>query len=47
MDNTIKYFKKNEELSFVTPGAKHTHKLIIGDNYDALQNLLIQLHKKE
>ena len=40
--NTIKYFKKNEELSFVTPGAKHTHKLIIGDNYDALQNLLIQ-----
>lgn len=42
MSNTIKYFEKNEALSFTTPGAKRTHKLIIGDNYDALQNLLIQ-----
>ncbi len=40
--NTIKYFKKNEALSFTTPGAQQTHKLIIGDNYEALQNLLIQ-----
>lgn len=40
--NTIKYFKKNEALSFTTPGAARTHKLIIGDNYEALQNLLIQ-----
>lgn len=43
MSNTIKYFKKNEALSF---GEAHEgepiHKLIIGDNYDALQNLLIQ-----
>ena len=37
----IKYLKKNEELSFVNDKDKLTHKLIIGDNYDALQNLLI------
>lgn len=42
MSNTIKFFKKNKELSFTTPGAKLTHKLIIGDNYDALQNLMVQ-----
>lgn len=42
LSNTIKYFKKNEALSFTTPGAQQTHKLIIGDNYEALQNLLIQ-----
>lgn len=40
--DTIKYFKKNEELSFVTDSAKKTHKLIIGDNYPALLNLLIE-----
>ncbi len=44
--NTIKYFQKNEALSFTTPGAQRTHKLIIGDNYDALQNLLIQYRGK-
>lgn len=42
MDNSIKYFKKNETLSFRTDETKPTHKLIIGDNYEALQNLLIQ-----
>lgn len=43
MTDTIKYFKKNESLSFgqVSEG-EPAHKLIIGDNYDALQNLLIQ-----
>lgn len=41
MGNDIKYLKKNEELSFVNDKDKLTHKLIIGDNYDALQNLLI------
>lgn len=46
MSNTIKYFEKNEALSFTTPGAKRTHKLIIGDNYDALQNLLINFRRK-
>ena len=38
----IRYFKKNESLSFHTDENRPTHKLIIGDNYDALQNLLIE-----
>lgn len=38
----IHYFKKNEALSFQTDPSQTTHKLIIGDNYPALQNLLIQ-----
>lgn len=38
----IKYFKKNDELSFTDGSNRPHHKLIIGDNYDALQNLLIQ-----
>ncbi len=43
MTNTIKYFKKNEELSFgKAEEGEPIHKLIIGDNYDALNNLLIQ-----
>jgi adenine-specific DNA-methyltransferase len=46
MSNTIKYFKKNEKLSFHTDDDKPTHKLIIGDNYEALQNLLIQYRGK-
>ena len=44
-DNTIKYFKKNDELSFQTSSDSITHKLIIGDNYQALQNLLIEYKK--
>lgn len=43
---TIHYFKKNNELSFHTDEGKLTHKLIIGDNYGALQNLLIQYKGK-
>lgn len=42
LSSDIKYFKKNEELSFHTDDTKPVHKLIIGDNYEALQNLLIQ-----
>ena len=42
MTDTIKYFKKNKKLSFVQDTNALTHKLIIGDNYDALLNLLIQ-----
>ena len=38
----ISYFKKNTELSFETAQNAITHKLIIGDNYPALLNLLIQ-----
>lgn len=44
--NTISYFKKNEELSFVTDPAAATHKLIIGDNYPALLNLLVEYKGK-
>ena len=46
MSDRIKYFKKNEKLSFHTDDSKPTHKLIIGDNYEALQNLLIQYRGK-
>lgn len=43
MTNTIRYFKKNEKLSFgEAKEGEPIHKLIIGDNYDALQNLLVQ-----
>ena len=42
----IKYFKKNEELSFSDGNKIIPHKLIIGDNYDALRNLLIQYRGK-
>lgn len=40
-NDTIKYFSKNNELSFKTDDNAITHKLIIGDNYDALLNLLV------
>ena len=46
MTNTIKYLKKNENLSFVTDENKLQHKLIIGDNYPALLNLLIEYKGK-
>lgn len=42
LSDTIKYFKKNEELSFITDKNNPNHKLIIGDNYPALLNLLIE-----
>lgn len=42
MSSDIRYFKKNQKLSFHTDDNKPTHKLIIGDNYEALQNLLVQ-----
>ena len=41
-NDTIKYFRKNEALSFKTSEDAVTHKLIIGDNYDALLNLLVE-----
>jgi len=44
--NTIKYFKKNKTLSFSDDKGGPHHKLIIGDNYDALQNLLIEYRGK-
>lgn len=42
LTDTIKYFKRNDELSFETDKSKTHHKLIIGDNYPALLNLLIE-----
>jgi len=39
--NTISYFKKNNELSFETDSNAITHKLVVGDNYPALLNLLV------
>ena len=42
----IKYFKKNEDLSFSDGTDNAPNKLIIGDNYDALLNLLIQYKGK-
>ena len=44
--DTISYFKRNASLSFVTDENTITHKLIIGDNYVALLNLLIQYKGK-
>lgn len=45
MDSSIRYFKKNERLSFRTDKTRPVHKLIIGDNYEAMQNLFIQYKK--
>ena len=42
----IKYLKRNNELSFITNENNLTHKLIIGDNYDILLNLLITYRNK-
>lgn len=46
MTDSIRYFKKSEPLSFRTDDNKPTNKLVIGDNYEALQNLLIQYRGK-
>lgn len=42
-DNTIRYLRRNEELSFTDGKDEPHHQLIIGDNYPALQNLLISM----
>ena len=42
MTDDISYFRRNAALSFRTDDSKPIHKLIVGDNYEALQNLLIQ-----
>lgn len=44
--DTISYFKRNKDLSFTQNPTDITHKLIIGDNYPALLNLLIQYRGK-
>lgn len=42
LGSDIRYFKRNQALSFTQNPTDITHKLIIGDNYPALLNLLIQ-----
>lgn len=42
LTDTVRYFKKDDELSFNVCPDGNINKLVIGDNYDALQNLLIQ-----
>ena len=42
----IAYLKRNENLSFANDTKRPTHKLIIGDNYHALLNLLITYREK-
>lgn len=46
LSNTIKFFRKNNELSFSDGTDDIPNKLIIGDNYDALLNLLIEYKGK-
>lgn len=46
MSDTIKYLKKNESLSFKGKKDEIKHELIIGDNYDALLNLLVEYRGK-
>ena len=46
LTNTIKYLKKNDKLSFKDDKTNLKHKLIIGDNYDALLNLLIEYRNR-
>ncbi len=41
MTDSIAYLRRNAALSFHTDDSQPTHKLIIGDNYEALQNLLV------
>lgn len=42
MSDTIKFFSYNKELSFVSDDKNVTHEVIVGDNYPALQNLIIK-----
>ncbi len=44
--DTITYFQKNKDLSFETNKNSLTHKLIIGDNYPALLNLLVEYRNR-
>lgn len=42
LSDTIRYLSKNEALSFKNDDSGQINKLVIGDNYPALQNLLIE-----
>lgn len=45
-ENVISYFKKNDAMSFSDDNSEQVNKLIIGDNYKAMLNLLIQYRGK-
>ncbi|HPL55824.1 MAG TPA: DNA methyltransferase [Bacilli bacterium] len=44
--DTVKFLKRNEQLSFKVDENAINHKLIVGDNYDALLNLLVEYRGK-
>lgn len=44
--DSVRYLKKNEALSFTQEEKALTHTLVIGDNYPALLNLLVQYQGK-
>jgi adenine-specific DNA-methyltransferase len=46
ISSNIKYLQKNLSLSFTANDDKSVNKLIIGENYDALMNLLIEYKNK-
>ena len=45
LSDTIRFLEKNKELSFKNSKGNITHKIILGDNYHALQNLCISFKK--
>lgn len=46
LTDTIHYLRRVPELSFHADDGRPTHRLIIGDNYPALQNLLIEYRNR-
>ncbi|WP_338983943.1 site-specific DNA-methyltransferase [Spiroplasma endosymbiont of Othius punctulatus] len=46
MGEDIKYLALDKEMSFISSDDQNVHKLIIGDNYDALLNLQINYFNK-
>ncbi|WP_225597150.1 type III restriction endonuclease subunit M [Mycoplasmopsis synoviae] len=47
INDQISYLKKNEKLSFSNDFAKPKNQLIIGENFDALKNLLLVERERE
>ncbi|MFA7712947.1 type III restriction endonuclease subunit M [Mycoplasmopsis synoviae] len=47
INDQISYLEKNEKLSFSNDFAKPKNQLIIGENFDALKNLLLVERERE
>lgn len=47
INDLISYLEKNEKLSFSNDFAKPKNQLIIGENFDALKNLLLVERERE